>query len=70
MSKNLFVRMAALFAGEMAAMTYLPSQRQGERLRVRGIILSTADIFAQGNERFDREKFYLASGLTAEGMLP
>jgi hypothetical protein len=68
MTKALFEKMAALFFGEMAIAR---SQRSRVVMTsVRAIILSTADIFAQSNERFDRERFYLASGLDKDGMIP
>jgi hypothetical protein len=65
MSKQDYVRFAAMFAGEMA----LRKADWAKSSLVRGLILSTADIFAQGNERFDRARFYVASGLDREGDL-
>lgn len=60
MSKKDYTKFAALFAGEisMARQMGLSSVTT-----VKNIILSTADIFAQDNPRFDRERFYAASGL-------
>lgn len=67
MSRKDYVRFAAMFAGEIALVSGSPKSHSAHS--VRGIILSSADIFAQDNPRFDRARFYVASGLTAEGNL-
>ena len=64
MSRKHFVALAAIFAGDLAG-----CRTEGERNKVRGIVLSTADLGYQSNAFFDRAKFYAASGLTADGML-
>lgn len=67
MGRKDYERFAALFAGEMALARN--AIRAGETASlsactaVRNIVLSTADIFAQDNPRFDRERFYAASGI-------
>ncbi len=65
MTKQDYIRFSGMFAGELA----LRKRDWAKSMLVRGIILSTADIFAQDNPRFDRERFYVASGLTKEGAL-
>jgi hypothetical protein len=61
MTRKDYVKFAALFFGEMAI---AKSQRsEVAMLAVRNIILSTADIFAQDNPRFDRARFYKAAGM-------
>lgn len=65
MSRKDYVKFAELFAGQMA----LAKNRADDTLRselcreVQNIVYSTADIFAQDNPRFNRQKFYAASGL-------
>jgi hypothetical protein len=65
MTKKHYEKFAALFAGEVSmAKTFSdPTAKVAALEAVKSIILSTADIFAQDNPRFDREKFYAASGL-------
>lgn len=70
MTRKDYVKFAAMLAGELA----LAKSRCGilavaDCLRVKGIILSIADLFAQDNSRFDRERFYVACGLNADGSL-
>lgn len=68
--KQMYERVAGLLAGELALASNNDSAvGNAERQMVRAIALSMADIFAQDNERFDRERFYLAVGLTADGEL-
>ncbi len=62
MSKKDYEKFAALFAGEMAQANH--SGAWSEVMAVRNIIYSSADIFARDNPRFDRERFYEASGLS------
>jgi hypothetical protein len=64
MSRKHFNRMAEVLGGDLATCT-----TDGERNKVRGIILSVADVFAQENSDFSRAIFYAACGLTAEGEL-
>lgn len=59
MSKQDYEKFAAMFAGEMSLARHM--RNNAAVLQVRHIIASTADIFAQANPRFDREKFYQAS---------
>lgn len=59
MTRKHFEKFAALFAGELSVNRDNPSAV----LAIRALIMSTADIFAQDNPRFDRERFYLAAGL-------
>lgn len=65
MTKKDYIKFAALFAGEIAmARTNEPLVAETVALiTLRNVILSTADIFAQDNHQFDREKFYTACGL-------
>lgn len=65
MTRKDYVKFAALFNGEMT----LRQQDWAKRMLIRGMVLSTADIFAQDNPRFDRERFYVASGLSVNGEL-
>lgn len=60
MSRKDYRRFADLFAGEMAIADHM--NNGSARLQIRHIIASTADIFAQDNPRFDRQRFYDASG--------
>lgn len=63
MSRKDYQKFAALFAGEMAvaASRYEPILEEIRTLQ--NLVMSTADIFAQDNPRFNREKFYDASGM-------
>lgn len=64
MTRKDYIKFAGLFAGEMALAQSAASQGDFARVtQVRNIVLSTADIFAQDNPRFDRERFYTACGL-------
>lgn len=63
-SKTNYERHAAMFAGEMALARHM--KNNVAVLQIRHIIASTADIFAQENPRFDRAKFYQASGYSDE----
>lgn len=64
MTKKHFEKFAAMFAGEIALARSAASQGNFDRVtQVRNIIFSSADIFAQDNPRFDRERFYAACGL-------
>lgn len=65
MSKKDFEAFARLFAGELA----VHKDNWSYLMVIRGIILSTADLFARANSRFDRETFYRASGLAKDGSL-
>lgn len=58
MTKKHFIKIAAILAGDLATST-----TDRERLKVRGITLSFADMFAQENPNFDRERFYAAVGI-------
>lgn len=58
MNKKDYVKFAALFAGELALANV--GDREDRLLTVRAIIKSMADIFAQDNPSFDRQKFYEA----------
>jgi hypothetical protein len=77
MTRKDYIKFAALFAGELAQARLQDSYaaslaaKRGARHAslVRGIILSTGDIFAQDNGRFQRSIFYVASGLNADGTL-
>lgn len=60
MTRKDYVKFAALFAGEVALSKQDGIVAEGT---IKSIIYSTADIFAQDNPRFDRQKFYAASGL-------
>ena len=60
MTRKDYERFAAMLAGELALARFADDDRD---YRVRNIILSTADIFAQDNPRFDRDRFYQACGL-------
>ena len=66
MTRKDYMKFADLFGGELACHKYSP---QNVQLEIRAIILSTADIFRHDNIRFNREKFYLACGLTKNGGL-
>lgn len=60
MTRKDYEKFATMLAGELA----LARCTDGDRgHRIRGVILSTADIFAQDNARFDRDRFYQACGL-------
>lgn len=64
MTRKDYIKFAALFAGEMALARSATAVGHYDRPGVvRNIIFSTADIFAQDNPRFDRDKFYTACGL-------
>ncbi len=65
MTKKTFQAIAAVLAGDLATCT-----DDGQRLKVRGIALSLADVLAAGNSAFDRGRFYRACGLTDDGALP
>jgi hypothetical protein len=56
MTKKDFKKFAAIFAAERALCLTL-----AERTVVENLVASTADVFAQGNPRFDRKRFYLAA---------
>ena len=58
MSKKDYVKFAKLFAGELALARVSGVKDRIEQVQV--IILSTADILAQDNSRFDRQRFYAA----------
>lgn len=64
MTRKHFVKIAAIFAGDLATCA-----NEGERLKVRGLILSFADMCKQENSNFDRARFYEASGLSCSGTL-
>lgn len=55
-----YIAFRNLLAGEMAVAR---SNDLNAQATVRNIILSVADVFAQNNPRFDREKFYQACGM-------
>ena len=59
MSKKLYERTAAVLLAETAVTT----RDLAARRTVENITYSLADIFAQDNPRFDREKFYEAAGM-------
>lgn len=66
MSRKHYERFAAMFSGEMALARVMgrdDSERAYGVNTVGNLIRSTADIFAQDNPRFDRARFYAASGL-------
>lgn len=64
MTRKDYVKFAAMLAGEMAiAQDKVGTKREVAVDAVRCIILMTADIFAQDNPRFDRQRFYEACGL-------
>lgn len=65
MTRKHYEKFAALFAGEKALLdSWTNGPLYTTRMTLlRNIILSTADIFAQDNPRFDRERFYTACGL-------
>lgn len=65
MTKRDYIRFAAMFAGELA----LAKGEVAREVVVRNLILSTADLFAQDNARFDRGVFYIACGLTEDGQV-
>ena len=58
MTKKHFVKIAAILAGDLAT-----CKNGAERIKVKGIALSLADMFAQENPRFDRQRFYDAVGI-------
>jgi len=58
MNKKDYMKFAALFAGELAMARASRVKARIEQVQV--IILSTADIFAYDNERFERQSFYAA----------
>jgi hypothetical protein len=58
MTRKHFVRIAGILAGDLATCS-----TEGERLKVRGIALSLADMFLQENSNFDRQRFYAAVGI-------
>lgn len=62
MSRKHYERVAAILAGEMALTRDVPTSRE----IVRRTALSLADVFAQDNPRFDRTRFYTASGVTED----
>jgi hypothetical protein len=57
-SQRTFQAVADVLAGELAT-----AANPQERRLVRNITLSLADVFAQQNRRFDRQRFYDAVGL-------
>lgn len=57
MTKKHFTEVANMLAGELATATSYP-----ERLVIRNITLSLADIYKRENPNFDRERFYAAVG--------
>lgn len=61
MTQRDYEAFAAIFAGDLAT-----CGTDGERRKVRGIILSVADYMAQDNPAFKRDLFYSACGLTPE----
>ncbi len=67
MTRKDYVPFAAMFAGELACVNV--KLESGRAHTIRGIVLSSADIFAADNPRFDRVRFYVACGLTSDGYL-
>ena len=61
MSRKHYIAIAKVFYGDLATCI-----TNGERNKVRGIIFSIADVFAQADSHFDRERFYLACGLVKD----
>lgn len=64
MTRKDFEAIAKIISGDISCAVTMP-----RALAIRGVALSMADYFYQSNPRFDRTRFYLASGLTADGML-
>lgn len=60
MTRKHYVEVAGILAGDLAT-----AANEGERLKVRGIALSLADVFKRDNARFDRQRFYDAVGIQA-----
>lgn len=56
MSKKVYIKVAAVLAAEFAN-----AADDRERTLVENITASVADVFAQDNERFDRDRFYMAA---------
>lgn len=66
MSRKDYVALAAVIAGEVAC-----AGGNKDKLRTSSnIARSMADVFARGNERFNRETFYAACGLDKTGGFP
>jgi hypothetical protein len=57
MTRKHYIEFAALFAGDLATCS-----TESEKIKVRGIIYSFADICKRDNSNFDRERFYAACG--------
>lgn len=66
-SQKDYQKMADILAGEIAC--YPNDIDVDIRLAIRRVALSTADMFAQDNPRFNRARFYVACGLTEDGEL-
>jgi len=60
MTRRHYIAFAAIIAGEVACLA--PHERE-RRETLRRVMLSTADMFARDNGRFDRDRFYAACGL-------
>lgn len=64
MTRKQFRRIAAILAGDLATATDEPM-----REKVRHIALSLSDVCCDANPYFDRRRFYVACGLSADGSL-
>ncbi|MGO9154386.1 hypothetical protein [Mycobacterium sp.] len=62
MSRKHYIEIARVLAGD-----YASAASDSERLVVRGITFSLADVFAKENTRFDRARFY---GAVSADLLP
>jgi hypothetical protein len=61
MTRKHYQMVAEILHGDYAVHTHSPVAQNV----VRGITLSLADVFAQDNPRFDRQRFYAAVGIVA-----
>lgn len=64
MSRKDYEKVAAIFAGDFATCA-----TSAERYKVRGLMLSLADVFQSDNPRFDRARFYAACAIPPYGNL-
>lgn len=68
MSRKDYRAIADVIAGEVAtAPTTDDARRQATLRTLRNVMLSTADVMARDNARFNRARFYTACGFESDG---